>query len=232
MKIIFATHNQHKAQEVSAILKGSGIKITTLTEIGMHEDIIEDGTTMKENAWIKADFIYKRYGGNVLSDDSGLEVDALGGAPGLFSARYAGPQKNDDDNINKLLAEMTKIEDRTAQFRAVLALQLNDQQYTFEGIIRGTTAAHRIGTDGFGYDPIFIPEGYDTSFGVLDEEIKNSISHRARALSHLSTFLEQLANTQVASTCDTGVFPFIQKNKMAKSTISIPGKAIIVVNVS
>ena len=191
-ELVFATHNQHKAQEVAEMLRPSGIIVQSLNDIGIHDEIVEDGTTMTENAWIKANYIYNKFGCNVLSDDSGIEVDALNGAPGLYSARYAGPQKDSDDNINKLLREMKGIQNRSAQFRAVMALWINGTQKTFEGIVRGKIAMERIGTEGFGYDPIFIPEGYDTSFGVLSAEIKNTISHRARALEQVKGFLSSL----------------------------------------
>lgn len=182
MNFIFATHNQHKIEEVSALLHHQNIVLKSLSEIGMHDEIIEDGTTMEENAWIKANYIYDRYGGNVIADDSGLEIDALDGAPGIYSARFAGPEKDSEENMNKVLNLLGRNEHRDAQFRAILAVWLNDKQYTFEGIVKGKIAFERSGTGGFGYDPIFIPDGYQKSFGVLQEEIKNHISHRARSI--------------------------------------------------
>ena len=188
-KFVLATHNRHKAEEVQKILDALNIKIETLEDHGINDEIIEDGLTMSENAWIKANFVFEKLGGNIIADDSGLEVDALDGQPGLHSARYAGLHRNNDDNIDKLLKEMTGIENRSAQFRAVLAVYLEGEKLTFEGIVRGTIAEERIGTDGFGYDPIFIPDGYNTSFGVIPATIKNKISHRARALDQLRQHL-------------------------------------------
>ena len=181
MKLVFATHNPNKAKEVATVLKKTDWQIVTLDDIGFHEEIIEDGATLKENAWIKAETIYKLTGENVVSDDTGLEVDALNGLPGVHSARYAGPKRSSEDNMNKLLLALDQHHNRAAQFRTVVACIVNGERHECEGIVRGHIAKEKTGVGGFGYDPIFIPEGYDESFGALDASVKNSISHRARA---------------------------------------------------
>ncbi|NND32120.1 MAG: RdgB/HAM1 family non-canonical purine NTP pyrophosphatase [Saprospiraceae bacterium] len=190
MRFVFATHNDHKVSEVTAILDGMDISLVSLKAIEYHDEIVEDGQTLDQNAWIKANTIYHKLGGNVIAEDTGLEVHSLDGAPGVYSARYAGPQKNAEDNIDKLLSELKEKEDRQAQFRTVVAIKIDDQSYTFEGVVKGRIAHMRTGTGGFGYDPVFIPEGYTESFGVLDPEIKNNISHRARAFEAFKRFLQ------------------------------------------
>jgi len=191
MIFTFATHNPNKVSEVRQILTDMDINILSLSDIGIHDEIIEDGNTLDENAWIKANYIHDIKKANVIAEDTGLEVDALDGAPGVYSARYAGAQKNSEDNMNLLLSRLLHHEVRTAQFRTVLAVWLDNIAYTFEGIVRGTIAMERQGGGGFGYDPIFVPEGYQESFGVLSRDIKNSISHRGRAFSAFKDFLEQ-----------------------------------------
>lgn len=191
MRFVFATHNDNKVSEVSEILKGIGISIVSLRKLGYHEEIIENGETLEENAWIKANTIYNHFSGNVIAEDTGLEVTALNGAPGVYSARYAGTQKNAADNMDRLLTELKHVEDRTAQFRTVLAAWVDDQPFTFEGIVKGRIASTRTGSGGFGYDPVFIPEGFSESFGVLEAAIKNKMSHRARAFEAFKTFLEK-----------------------------------------
>ena len=181
MEIIFATSNAHKASEVNQILGVDQCQLKTLKDIGFTEDIAETGATLNENAWIKTDHIHRLYGGNVIAEDTGLEVFALDMEPGVYSARYAGSQRSDQDNMDKLLNELIDKDNRKAQFRTVVALILNNERYTFEGIVSGHIAQGRSGDGGFGYDPIFVPDGYDDSFGVLSPEIKNSISHRGRA---------------------------------------------------
>ncbi len=179
---VLASHNQHKVDEIRDILSDLDISITSLSDLGIHDEIIEDGETLDDNAWIKADYLYNLGYQYVIADDTGLEVDALEGAPGVYSARYAGPAKDSQANMAKLLKALAKANDRHAQFRTVLAVYINGTKHCFEGVIRGTIADIKTGKGGFGYDPIFIPEGYTSSFGVLSSEIKNSISHRGRAI--------------------------------------------------
>lgn len=192
MKIILATHNQHKIAEIATIMHGTGWQFNSLNDIGYHDEIIEDGITLKENAWVKADIIHSLTGKNVIAEDTGLEVDSLDGAPGVHSARYAGGHRNDSDNINKLLTNLID-RARTAQFRTIVACIINGQRYQCEGIIRGSIATSRMGAGGFGYDPVFIPEGYDISFGMLSSDIKNTISHRARAFQQCKNLLLKIA---------------------------------------
>lgn len=191
MKFIFATHNDNKVREVLSILQSDtyNIEVNSLKSIGYTDEIEETGTTLVENAWIKADQLYQLLGGNIMAEDTGLEVTALGMTPGVYSARYAGEHKSDRDNINKLLTKLGSHSDRSAQFRTVLAVWLDGLKYTFEGIVRGTIAPSEMGDGGFGYDPIFIPDGFTDSFGILSPEIKNSISHRAKAFINFRDFL-------------------------------------------
>ena len=192
MEIIFATSNAHKASEVNQILGKDQCRLKTLKDIGFTEDIAETGTTLNENAWIKTDHIHKLYGGDVIAEDTGLEVFALDMEPGVYSARYAGPQRSDQDNMDKLLGNLVDKDNRKAQFRTVVALILGGERHTFEGIVSGHIAHVRSGDGGFGYDPIFIPDGYEDSFGILSAEIKNSISHRGRAFAKVAQFLKGL----------------------------------------
>jgi XTP/dITP diphosphohydrolase len=189
-QLIFATGNDHKASEVRQILSIDGLVIHTLKDIGFTQDIAETGSSMTENAIIKSQTIYNQYTKNVFSDDSGLEVEVLDMAPGLYSARYAGEHKNDTDNLNKLLLNMDGKSNRTARFRAVVALIWNGEVYTFEGIVNGQIANEAYGEGGFGYDPIFVPNGYDKTFAELNGAIKNKISHRYKALAKMKKFLE------------------------------------------
>ena len=191
MNIIFATSNKHKAREVNQIIGTDSYRLLSLKEIGFTEDIEETGTTLNENAWLKTNHIYQMYDQNVIAEDTGLEVFSLDMEPGVYSARYAGSQRNDLENINKLLKELKNKEDRRAQFRTVVALILDKKEYTFEGIVSGRIAPEPSGTEGFGYDPIFIPDGYQQSFGELSSEIKNSISHRGRAFKKVAEFLKR-----------------------------------------
>ncbi len=192
MKIIFATHNSNKVGEVAQIIDHEHINILSLSEISYHEDIEETGSTLNENAWIKADHIHKLMGANVIAEDTGLEVFSLDMAPGVYSARYAGPERNSQDNMDLLLHNLKKSKDRSARFRTVIAAYLNGKKYTFEGIVNGSIAMSRQGTGGFGYDPIFIPEGHQQSFGILSSDIKNKISHRGRAFEQLKKTLIEL----------------------------------------
>jgi len=181
VKLIFATGNAHKLEEVMAVIP-SGFELLSLQDLDLNYDIPETGDTLEENALIKARFIHQKYGANVFSEDTGLEITALDGMPGVKTARYAGPQRNHDDNMDKVLSELKDVDDRSAQFRAVIALILNNTEYLFEGILKGHIGFEKKGTQGFGYDPIFIPEGYEQTAAELGPAVKNRISHRVRAL--------------------------------------------------
>jgi XTP/dITP diphosphohydrolase len=189
MQLVFATHNLHKLEEVKTLLH-SNITVLSLKDINYTDEIEENETTLEGNALIKAKTIFKSIQENCFADDSGLLVDALNGEPGVYSARYAGSQKNDNDNMNKLLDKLKDIENRKAQFKTVLALILNEKEYLFEGIVHGVIAHEKKGTQGFGYDPIFIPEGFSKSFAELTSSEKSMISHRSIALKKLITFLQ------------------------------------------
>ena len=189
-QLLFATNNLYKLQEVRDIL-GNHYEIISLNDIGHLEELAEDGTTLEENALQKARYINEKYGLSCFAEDTGLEVKVLNNEPGVFSARYAGPQRSDSDNISLLLMKLDGIEDRRARFRTVIALIYNGTEYLFEGIINGTIANTKSGKGGFGYDPIFIPDGYNQSFGELSKEIKNTISHRAEAIKNLIIFLKK-----------------------------------------
>ena len=187
-EIVFATNNPHKLDEIRKIGEGR-LRILSLADIDCREEIEETGNTLEENALIKARFIKEKYGYDCLADDTGLEVDALKGAPGVYSARYAGEGCSFTDNMDKLLAALQGIENRTAQFRTVIALVLNGKEYLFDGVIKGKIIDEKRGSTGFGYDPIFMPDGYDKTFAELGNEVKNSISHRALAMEKLVDFL-------------------------------------------
>ena len=190
MELIFASHNEHKTWEIEKILNEK-IKIKSLTEIGWKEEIEETGSTIEANAILKAKAIYDSLLQDCFAEDTGLEVEALNNAPGVHTARYAGEQKNTEDNINLLLKNLTDSENRNAQFRTVICLILEGQQYLFEGKLIGKIATTKKGEHGFGYDPIFIPNEYSSSLAELGEEIKNKISHRKKAISKMVDFLEQ-----------------------------------------
>jgi XTP/dITP diphosphohydrolase len=184
MTLVFATNNPHKAQEVEQILGGT-YQVKTLRDIGCLEDIEETEDTLEGNALLKARHVKERYGYDCFSEDTGLEVEALGGQPGVHTARYAGPQRSADDNIQLLLNNLAGKENRRARFRTVIALITDGQEILLEGICPGRIADEKRGTGGFGYDPVFIPDGYDQSFAELGEEVKNRISHRALATEKL-----------------------------------------------
>ncbi len=189
MKIVFATNNKHKLEEIKDIL-GKDFEIVSLAEIGCHEDIPETGLTLEENAHQKSTYIVEHYNHDCFADDTGLEVDALNGEPGVHSARYAeGTDHDSEANMRKLLSKMSNVKDRTARFRTVISLIINGVEHQFEGRVEGRIATEKHGKEGFGYDPIFIPEGYDKSFAELGEEVKNQISHRARAVKKLAEYL-------------------------------------------
>ncbi len=187
MEIVFATHNLHKTEEVRAIL-GQEYHILNLPELGC-PDIPETADTLKGNALQKAQYVVNHYHCNCFADDTGLEVEALGNQPGVYSARYAGEGCSYQDNVRKLLAEMRGMTNRKACFKTVVALILDGKQYFFEGRVDGIILPEQRGTDGFGYDPVFLPDGHDKTFAEMDAATKNSISHRGRAIRQLATFL-------------------------------------------
>jgi XTP/dITP diphosphohydrolase len=187
-KIVFATNNPHKLEEVSNILE-TKLQITSLKEIGLIEEIPETSNSIEGNALQKAQFVFDRYGIPCFADDTGLEVDALGGAPGVYSARYAGENASYADNVKKLLQELEGVQAREARFKTVIAYIDHQQTKLFEGVIEGRISNIPSGKGGFGYDPVFIPAGYDQSFAEMSLALKNSISHRALATQLLVTFL-------------------------------------------
>ena len=188
MRLVFATHNAGKLREVKELI-GHKYEVIGLSELGDHEDIPENEPTLEGNALFKARTIWNKYGIACFSDDTGLEVDALGGAPGVISARYAGKAKDPQANMDKILFALNSTKKRSAQFRTAVALILDGKEFVFEGIVRGHIATERQGNKGFGYDPIFIPDGYDRSFAQMDNAEKNSMSHRGRAIAKLVDFL-------------------------------------------
>ena len=187
-KIVFATNNKHKLDEIRKITAGK-IEILSLSDINCNEDIEETGTTLEENALIKVRYIKNKYGYDCFADDTGLEVEALNGEPGVYSSRYAGAQCNPQDNMNKLLDALQGINNRNAQFRTVIAVTLNNNEHLFEGVVKGHITTEKHGSNGFGYDPIFMPIGYNNTFGELSDEVKNGISHRAVAMEKFIAFL-------------------------------------------
>lgn len=188
-KLVFATNNTHKLEEVRAIL-GKNIEVLSLNDINCHADIPETADTLEGNAVLKARYIYENYGFDCFADDTGLEVDALNGAPGVYSARYAGGEGHDSEaNMKKLLSEMCDKENRRARFRTVICLLEGGEEHLFEGIVNGEIIRQRRGDTGFGYDPVFIPEGYTQTFAEMGNEEKNKISHRARAVKKLCDYI-------------------------------------------
>ena len=187
-QLVFATNNAHKLDEVRKIL-GNTFDVLGMEQIGCHDDIPETADTFEGNALIKARYIKEKYGYDCFADDSGLEINALEGAPGVFSARFSGEAHNSEKNIEKVLSLMQGVTDRTARFRTVVALVLDNNEYTFEGEIKGLILNERRGEGGFGYDPIFLPENETLTFAEMSDIQKNAISHRARAVKKLATFL-------------------------------------------
>ena len=189
MKLVFATHNQNKLIEIKALLPPT-IALLSLTDIGCNEDIVEDAPTIEGNAQLKAAYVKKTYGYDCFADDTGLEVTALAGAPGVFSARYAGPQRDSNDNMDKLLTELASIKDRSAQFKTAISFVTDTNSTAFIGLCKGEIIHKKVGSQGFGYDPIFRPEGYDQTFAQMPLALKGKISHRGKAfallLAHLS----------------------------------------------
>lgn len=190
-KLIFATNNLHKLEEVSQIL-GNKIKVLSLKDIHCDIDIPETAQTLEGNALLKVKFIYQIYKFNTFADDTGLEIEALNNEPGVYSARYAGEGKSARENMLKVLEKLEGIENRKAQFRTVISLIIEGRIYFFDGIIKGTIINEERGEAGFGYDPIFMPDGYDKTFAELGNDIKNKISHRALAINELGKFLTRL----------------------------------------
>ena len=189
-KFVFATNNAHKLEEVTAIL-GDKIELLSMKDIHCHADIPETADTLEGNALLKARYIFENYNMDCFADDTGLEVEALNGAPGVYSARYAGDAHNSEANMRKLLQDMEGIENRKAQFRTVFALIINGKEQLFEGIVKGEITKHRCGSSGFGYDPVFIPEGYTQTYAEMGNTLKNKISHRALATNKLCNFLSK-----------------------------------------
>lgn len=189
-KLVFATNNAHKLEEVAAIL-GDQVELLSLNDIGCQADIPETAETLEGNALLKSSYIYKNYHLDCFADDTGLEVETLNGAPGVYSARYAGGEGHDAQaNMLKLLHELDGKENRKAQFRTAISLILDGKEYLFEGVIKGEIIKEKRGGSGFGYDPVFMPEGYDRTFAELGNDIKNQISHRALAVQKLCEFLQ------------------------------------------
>lgn len=191
MKLLFATQNEHKISEIKKIISPN-IAIQSLGDIHDSTDIPETGTTLEENALIKARFVYTKFNQNCIADDTGLEVEALNGAPGVYSARYAGEPKSDEKNMIKLLEELKNKTNRKAHFKCVIALILNGKEILFEGILKGEILPEKSGTNGFGYDPIFLPENSSKTLAEMSMEEKNKISHRAIAVKKLVEFLNNI----------------------------------------
>ena len=189
MKLVFATNNKNKILEVQQLLPAS-IEIISLESIGCFEEIPETADTIEENAIMKANYITEKYGYDCFADDTGLEVETLNGEPGVYSARYAGEQRDADDNMNKLLHNLENKTNRKAQFKTVIALNLNGKQQLFTGIAAGEITLEKSGNQGFGYDPIFKPEGYNLTFAQLSMEEKGKMSHRGKATEQLIDFLK------------------------------------------
>lgn len=187
-KFVFATNNAHKLQEVTAIL-GERVELLCMKDINCLTDIPETADTLEGNALLKARYIFENFQMDCFADDTGLEVEALDGAPGVYSARYAGDAHNSEANMKKLLRDMEGMENRKARFRTVFALIVNGKEHLFEGIVKGEITKTRHGTSGFGYDPIFIPEGYTQTYAEMGNDLKNKISHRALATNKLCRFL-------------------------------------------
>ena len=189
-KFVFATNNAHKLEEVTAIL-GDKIELLSMKDIHCSADIPETADTLEGNALLKARYIFENYHLDCFADDTGLEVEALNGAPGVYSARYAGDAHNSEANMQKLLQDMEGMENRKARFRTVFALIVNGKEHLFEGIVKGEITKHRCGSSGFGYDPVFIPEGYTQTYAEMGNTLKNKISHRALATNKLCNFLSK-----------------------------------------
>lgn len=188
MELVFATNNGHKIQEVRQLLK-QHVQLLSLQDIGCSEELPETGNTLEANAVQKARYVHDKFKANCFADDTGLEIESLNGDPGVYSARYAGEEKSAEKNIQKVLEKLTGIQNRKAVFKTIISLIINNKEYLFEGIVKGNISTELKGKMGFGYDPIFIPEGYTISFAEMTLEEKNRISHRARAVNKLAEFL-------------------------------------------
>ena len=193
MDIVFATNNKNKIKEITSLLN-QNINILSLSDINFFDEIPETSDTLKGNAFIKADFINKKFNYNCFADDTGLFIDALNGEPGVYSARYSGEEGNSKKNIEKVLKKLSGVKNRDAHFTTVISLILNGKKYFFEGSVFGRISNNIKGEQGFGYDPIFIPDGYDISFSQMDLSEKNKISHRAKAVKKLIEFLLKFSN--------------------------------------
>jgi XTP/dITP diphosphohydrolase len=191
MKLVFATNNQHKLQELQAIL-GKEFKLLSLKDINCNEEIPEEQETLEGNASQKSWFVYNKYGYNCFADDTGLEIEALGGEPGVYSARYAGEEKSAEANMTKVLDKMAKINSRNARFRTVVSLIIDGEEKQFEGKVEGKILDDKKGGEGFGYDPIFQPNGFDISFAEMELVEKNKISHRGRAVQKLVNYMKTI----------------------------------------
>ena len=191
MKLVFATNNQHKLKEVRTILSNN-IELLSLKDINCNVDIPETANTLEENALLKAQYIYDHYKINCFADDTGLEIEALDNEPGVYSARYAGENKDSEANMLKVLDKLKNKTNRKARFRTIISLIINGKHYSFESIVNGRITEYKQGNSGFGYDPIFIPDGYEQTFAELGDNIKNKISHRALAINKLCNFLETI----------------------------------------
>lgn len=191
MKLVFATNNRHKLEEITRML-GDKYEVVSLEQIGCREDIPEDHETLQGNALQKARYVKDHYGYDCFADDTGLEIEALNDRPGVYSARYAGPAKNPEDNMRKVLSEMEGKDNRNARFRTVIALIMDGKEHCFEGRVDGKILTERQGKTGFGYDPIFCPDGYKESFAEMDMDRKNRISHRGKAVEKLVKFLNDI----------------------------------------
>ncbi len=186
--IVFATHNANKLAEIREITRGE-VEVLGLADIGCHDEIDETGSTLEENALLKARQVNEQYGYDCFADDTGLEVDALNGVPGVYSSRYAGPSCDPEANMQKMLSVLQGVDNRSAQFRTVIALVANGEEQLFEGVIRGHIAHEKRGHNGFGYDPIFVPDGHERTFAEMEASVKNRVSHRAIAMAKLIEFL-------------------------------------------
>jgi XTP/dITP diphosphohydrolase len=191
IELVFATNNQHKINELSK-LAGDKFHLLSLKDINCYDDIPETADTLEGNAALKAHYIWEKFGINCFADDTGLEINALNGQPGVYSARYAGEDQNSEANLSKVLKELMGNNNRKARFRTVICLIIDREEYYFEGIVNGCLLSERHGKEGFGYDPIFVPDGFEQTFAEMDMEVKNKISHRGRATEKLLNFLKSL----------------------------------------
>ncbi|WP_291274181.1 non-canonical purine NTP diphosphatase [Flavobacterium sp.] len=191
MKLVFASNNKNKIAEIQQLI-GDKFEIVSLQDIGCTEDIPETADTIEGNAILKAQYVYDKYGLSCFADDTGLEIDALEGEPGVYSARYAGEQKNADDNMALVLQKLEHQSNRSAQFKTVIALNFGSEHFLFEGIVKGIITPVKRGNEGFGYDPIFQPEGFDVTFAEMSMQQKSTISHRGKAVEKLINFLKRM----------------------------------------